>query len=66
MVEPGVVLDHAAVAQAAVVVGDEPGDRAFDRGAPAAVFGLCCTKTRFCCDLGLCLTVRLLVGLPEC
>src|SRR4051812_50061918 len=39
-VEPGVVLDGAAVAQAPVAVVDEPGDGAFDRGPPAAVAGL--------------------------
>src|SRR6185295_4665502 len=39
-VEPGVVLDGAAVAQAPVAVVDEPGDGAFDRWPPAAVVGL--------------------------
>jgi len=39
-VEPGVVLDGAAVAQAPVAVVDEPGDGPFHRGAPAAVLGL--------------------------
>src|SRR2546421_5577041 len=38
VVEPGVVLGDAAVGDAAVAVGDEPGDGAFDRGAPPAGF----------------------------
>lgn len=40
VVEPGVVLEDASVGDAAVAFGDEPGDGAFDRWSPAAVFGL--------------------------
>jgi hypothetical protein len=40
VVEPGVVLGDAAVGDAAVAPGDEPGDGAFDRGSPAAVLRL--------------------------
>ena len=40
MVEPGVVLGDAAVGDAAVAVGDEPGDGPLDRGPPLAVFVL--------------------------
>ena len=40
MVERDVVGYHASVADAAVAVGDEPGDGAFDWGPPAAVFVL--------------------------
>lgn len=39
-VYPGVGGDGAAVAQAPVDSGDEPGDGAFDGWSPAAVFGL--------------------------
>lgn len=39
-VEPGVVLEGAAVAESAVAVVDEPCDGAFDRWSPAAVVGL--------------------------
>lgn len=40
VVEPGVVLDDAAVGDTTVAFGDEPGDGAFHRWPPAAVLGL--------------------------
>ena len=40
VVEPGVVFDDTAVGDAAVAVGDEPGDGPLDRGTPPAVFVL--------------------------
>src|SRR6266487_1214759 len=40
VVEPGVVLGDAAVGDAAVAAGDEPGDGPLDWGTPSAVFGL--------------------------
>lgn len=40
VVEPGVVLEVAAVGDVAVASGDEPGDGAFDGWSPAAVLVL--------------------------
>jgi hypothetical protein len=39
-VEPGVVVDGAAVVESAVAVLDEPGDGAFDGGSSAASVSL--------------------------